>query len=195
MRRKTKSPPRPPARQPQDRYQDRYQESSGRSPIMAALNATTMAILAGIFILGVGIGVAISSTANFTPENVASREFIDRSAPNAEICVQYGASAVTMDMRAFVTLSPFNVYISQPSMQPGCVLRNNNWAVLERNNLISPQQVRECKNRMNTFGFTGSIEGNGREPKIDCIYQNDSAKNLFLDQPGGGSAPPESQRF
>jgi Protein of unknown function (DUF3172) len=31
------------------------------------------------------------------PQNVASRDFIDRAAPNPELCVQYGASAMVMD--------------------------------------------------------------------------------------------------
>jgi Protein of unknown function (DUF3172) len=189
MKRRPKAPPRPQSRPPIDK------PPAAKSAIGSALNYGTYAILAAVFILGVGLGIAFSSTANFSPQNVASREFIDSSAPNAELCVQYGASAVTMDMRAFMTLNPFNVYVSQPTMQPGCVLRSNNWAVLERENLVSQQQVRECKNRMNTFGFTGDIEGKGLAPKIDCIYQNDGARNLFLNQPGGGAPPPETQRF
>ncbi|MCZ0901857.1 DUF3172 domain-containing protein, partial [Microcoleus sp. HI-ES] len=89
-------------------------------------------MLTAVFILGIGIGIAFSSTATISPENVASREFIDRSAPNPELCVQFGASAMVTDMRLYVTLNPFNVYISQPSMRPGCVLRTNNWAILEQ---------------------------------------------------------------
>lgn len=165
-----------------------------KSPIASALNAGTAAILAAVLLLGVGLGIAFSSVSSTGTSNIASREAIDRSAPNAELCAQYGASAITMDMRAFVTLNPFNVYISQPAMEPGCVLRNTNWAFLERGNLVSQQQIRECKNRMNTFGFTGDIEGKGATPKIDCIYQNDAAENLFT-QPGVGAPPPETERF
>lgn len=142
-----------------------------------------------------GIGITFSSTATFDPQNVASREFIDRSAPSAEICAQYGASAVTMDMRAFVTLSPFSVYLSQPSMQPGCVLRNTNFAVLERNKRVSPEQVNQCRRRMNTFGFTGNIEDGAANVRVDCIYQNDDAQNLFLDRSGINAPAPESSRF
>lgn len=166
-----------------------------KSPLTAALNYTTLAILAGVFILGIGIGIAFSSTASFNPENVASRDVIDRSAPNAEMCVQYGASAITVDLRAFLTLNPFNVYISQPAMQPGCILRSSNWAVLQQRDLVSQEDVNECRRRMNTFGFTGDIEASGSEPKIDCVYQNDAAKNLFLNQPGAGAPLPESTRF
>lgn len=176
-------------------WSDRPERSSSRSPFASMLSLGSLAVLAAVFILGIGIGIAFSSTASFSPENVASREVIDRSAPNPEICVQYGASAIAMDVRAFVTLNPFNVYVSQPSMQPGCVLRNTNWAVLERNNRVNQEQVNQCRRRMNTFGFTGDIEDSAANVKVDCIYQNDSAQNLFLDRGGAGAPPPETERF
>lgn len=156
------------------------------------LNYGTIAFLGGIFVLGVGVGIGFTSTANFSPENVASREVIDRSAPNAELCIQFGASAIVTDMRIFVTLNPFNVYVTQPVMQPGCVLRRNNWAILEQKRLVDSRQVNQCKNRMNTFGFIGPLEG---KPKIDCIYQNEAAGNLFLNQPGAVGPPPETDKF
>jgi hypothetical protein len=156
------------------------------------INPTTLAIVAGIFILGVGVGIAFSSTASLNIENVASREVIDRSAPNPELCIQYGASAMVSDLRVFITLNPFNVYVTQPKMRPGCVLRRNNWTILEQRKLISSQQVGECKNRMNTFGFTGPLEGS---PEIDCIYQNDGAGNFFLNQPGSVGPKPETNNF
>ena len=151
-----------------------------KSPF-SKFNYTSIAILAGVFILGIGIGIAFSSTATFNTKNVVSRDFIDARAPNPEICVQYGASAMVMDTRLFVTLNPFNVYVSQPSMRPGCVLRTNNWSLLEQRKLVTSDQVRECKNRMNTFGFTGDL---GSSPDINCIYQNDGAKNFYENQPG-----------
>ena len=83
---------------------------------------------------------------------------IDRSAPNPEICAQYGASAIAVDLRAFVTLSPFAVHVSQPRMQPGCVIRSSNWSILQSRNLVTSEDVNQCRNRMNTFGFTGDIE-------------------------------------
>ena len=124
--------------------------------------------------------------------NVASREFIDSAAPNPELCVQYGASAMVMDTRLFVTLNPFNVYVSQPNMRPGCVLRTNNWSLLEQRNLVTSDQVRDCKNRMNTFGFTGDL---GSSPAISCIYQNEAAQNFFINQPGAVGAPTETDKF
>lgn len=156
-------------------------------------NSTIVAILAGVFILGIGIGMAVASTGSGTATNVATREFIDRSAPNPELCVQYGASAIVTDTRIFVTLNPFNVYVTQPRMQPGCVLRTNNWSLLEQRKLVNGEQVRECKQRMNTFGYTGEL---GNTPQIDCVYQNDAEKNRFLNQPGAIGAPaPETNQF
>lgn len=176
-------------RSPNPRRSDYPTTTESRSSL--SLNPTTIAILGGVFILGIGVGIAFSSNSNFTPENVVSREAIDRAAPNPELCAQYGASAIAVNMQMFVTLNPFNAYVAQPTMQPGCVLRSNNWSILEQRGLISDQDVRECKNRMNTFGFVGELDS---KPEIECIYQNDAAKNLFLDR-GLDSAPPESERF
>jgi len=204
MRRRAKVPPRPPSSRgsdrasdrPSDRYSDRMPEqSSSKSSFFAAINYGTIAVMSAILILGIGLGIAFSSTANFSPENVASREVIDRSVPNAELCAQYGASAITMDTRAYMTLNPFSVYISRPTMQPGCVLRSSNWSILEKANLVTSQEVNECRKRLNTFGFTGDVERGDGNVKVSCIYQNDASQNLFLDQTGAGGTPRESDRF
>jgi hypothetical protein len=177
-----------------DYDRDRYDspKSSSSQSLKSWLNYTTIALLGGVFILGVGVGIGFSSGQNFDTANVASREVIDRSAPNPELCIQYGASAIVSDMRVYITLNPFNVYVTQPKMQPGCVLRRNNWSVLEQRKLVTSEQVGQCKNRMNTFGFIGTLEG---KPEISCVYQNDAAGNLFLNQPGSTGATSESENF
>lgn len=157
------------------------------------LSATSLAVLAGVFILGIGIGLGFSSVATSGGTGkIVTLSDLESKAPNAEVCVQFGASAIAMDTRIFVTLNPLNVFVSQPTTQPGCVLRSNNWAILEQRGLVNSEQVRDCKQRMNTFGFTGTLESS---PKIDCVYQNDAAKNLFLNEPGSGVVKPENQRF
>jgi hypothetical protein len=113
------------------------QSAKSSKAVSSPFNYTSLALLGGIFVLGIGVGIAFSSTATFSATNVVSRDFIDASAPNKDICVQFGASAMVMDTRLFVTMNPFNVYISQPSMRPGCVLRTNNWAVLEQRKLVT----------------------------------------------------------
>jgi hypothetical protein len=174
---------------PRDTYSDSYSDAKP-----SGFNFTPLVLFAfaAIFILGVGIGIAFSSTASLNPENVASREVIDRSAPNTELCIQYGASAMVTDLRVFVTLNPFNVFVTQPTMRPGCVLRQNNWALLEQKSLVNSEQVRDCKRRMNTFGFTGDLNN---KAEIDCIYQNEAAGNLFLSQPGSVGPKPETDNF
>ena len=155
------------------------------------INVGQIALSAAILIIGIGLGIAFSSTVTLSPQNVASKDFIDKSSPNPELCVQYGASAVVMDARLYVTLSPFNVYVSQPLMRPGCVLRSNNWSILEQRKLVTGDQVRECKQKMNTFGFSGALEST---PQINCIYQNEAAQNFFLNQPGSG-VPEKTDNF
>ncbi|MGF1496154.1 MAG: DUF3172 domain-containing protein [Elainellaceae cyanobacterium] len=200
MKRRPKPPSRPPARYG-DRYTDRddrtdrLPEAPPKQPsIGAMINSTTLAILGAVLVLGIGLGAFFGYSANFSTENVASRVVIEESVANPEVCAQYGAGAITVDLRAFVTLNPFKVFISQPLMQPGCVLRSNNWAVLEKRDLVSQEDVRQCKQRMNTFGFTGDIAKADSQPKVDCVYENDSARNLFL-RTGIGGTRPESDRF
>lgn len=160
-----------------------------RAPVkfpFSILSYTSLAILAAVLLVGIGLGVSLNFSVNSNPENITSSQYIDISAPDAQVCVQYGASAITLDARLFVTLNPFRVYISQPRMQPGCVLRSTDWAILEQKKLLTSSQEQECKNRMNTFGFTGSLESS---PQIDCVYQNDVAGNLFLKQVGLPTPP------
>ena len=156
------------------------------------LDVAKIAILASVFVVGIVIGLSLNlSSASDNLATVDSSLQIDRKAPNPEVCQQFGASAIVTDMRVFLTLNPFSVYLTQPQMQPGCVLRRTNWSVIEQQNLVSSEQVRDCKRRMNTFGFVGALEG---KPKIDCVYQNDAAGNLFLNK-NGSCALPESDNF
>ncbi|MDX2227990.1 MAG: DUF3172 domain-containing protein [Leptolyngbyaceae cyanobacterium bins.349] len=174
-------------------------EEKPRKSVKSMLfNATTMAILAGVFILGIGIGMGFSSVSgvsNNMGTKIVTQSELDSKAPNADICVQFGASAIVTDMRVFVTLNPLNFFVSQTTSRPGCVLRSNNWSVLEQRGLVKPEQVRDCKQRMNTFGFTGDLNS---EPEINCVYQNNTSQNLFLDQNGPNGRPvaeSDNERF
>jgi Protein of unknown function (DUF3172) len=162
---------------------------SGKS---SAFNVTSLAVLAGVFILGVGVGVGFYSASSSTiaGNKIDNSIQLESQIPDKEFCIQYGSAAITTDMRVFVTLNPFNVYVSQPTTRPGCVMRTSNWTVLEQRGLLKPDQLRDCKDRLNTFGFTGSL---ANSPQIDCIYQNNAAQNLFL-QPGTGGQT-DNDRF
>ena len=100
----------------------------GKSPI----NVAKAAILASVFILGIVVGFAFNFSNSTDLDSVVSRFEIDQKAPNPELCQQYGASAIVSDMRIYLTLNPFNVFVTQPMMTPGCVLRQTNWSLLEK---------------------------------------------------------------
>jgi hypothetical protein len=68
------------------------------------------ALFAGIFVAGMGIGITIDSAINTNPKDLASRDAIDKNAPNPKVCATYGSSAMVLDQRVFVTFNPFNVY-------------------------------------------------------------------------------------
>lgn len=164
--------------------------SSAQSSVRGFLNYTSLAIFGAIFIIGILVGITFSSGSNVNPGSINTRIEIDRQVPDAEICQSFGASAIVTDMRVFLTLNPFGVFINQPVMRPGCVLRQSNWSILEQKKAVNSEEIRDCKRRMNTFGFTGSLDSS---PKIDCIYQNDAAGNLFN---LGSSAPiPETENY
>lgn len=71
------------------------------------------ALIAGVFVLGIGTGVTVDSAINTDPRDLASRDAIDRNAPNPNICQTYGSSAMVVDQRVFVTFNPFSLHVSQ----------------------------------------------------------------------------------
>jgi hypothetical protein len=96
-----------------------------------------------------------------------------------------GYSSMVFDQRIFVSFNPFNVYVSQPEVKPGCVLRRANVGVLESRGLVAPQKVDACKKGMNTFAFVGDLAG---RPEVSCVYHSEEAENAFLrDRRGGGA--------
>jgi len=124
----------------------------------------------------------------------------DRSSPNSDACAAYGASAVVFDQRVFLSFNPFNVYVTQPEVKPGCVLRRSNWAVLESRSLVKPDAVEDCKRHLNTFAFVGDLQGrpevravsllcprlhraHAASPQVSCVYHSEQAENQFLRDP------------
>lgn len=79
------------------------------------------ALVAGVFVLGIGTGVTVDSAINTDPRDLASRDAIDRNAPNPNICQTYGSSAMVVDQRVFVTFNPFSLHVSQVCGGQGCV--------------------------------------------------------------------------
>jgi len=130
--------------------------------------------------MGIGAGVWFSSEASFRPSNVASTELIDRQTPNSEVCMANGYSSMVFDQRIFVSFNPFNVYVAQPEVKPGCVLRRSNVRELESRGLVDSSQVSACKRNMNTFAFVGDLE---KSPEVSCVYHSEEAENQFLTNP------------
>ena len=97
----------------------------------------TIAVLAGVLILGVGIGSAITSTTDGGQGNIASQQQLDMAVPDPEFCRQWGASAFVIDVEMYTTLNPSTSFVTQPALQPGCVIRRENWTVLQKQGAIS----------------------------------------------------------
>lgn len=155
--------------------------SYGRRDGWRLPEAVSKALLAGVFVLGVGLGVTIDSQVNTNPKDLASRDAIDNAAPNPTLCAKLGASAMAFDQRVFVSFNPFNVYVSQADVKPACVLRESNVVqVLKTKGLINDNEVRACKNNMNTWAFVGNLED---QPQLSCVYKSQDAQNEFLSNP------------
>ena len=84
-----------------DKYLDFEQKSKRLSPSSSPninFNTGTIAVLAGVLILGVGIGSAITSTTDGGQGNIASQQQLDMAVPDPEFCRQWGASAFVIDV-------------------------------------------------------------------------------------------------
>lgn len=153
----------------------------GRRSGLRLPDAVSKALLAGVFILGIGLGVTVDSAINTSPKDLASRDAIDQAAPNPTLCSSFGASAMAFDQRVFVSFNPFNVYVAQADVKPACVLRPSNVVpVLRDKKLITDNEVRSCKANMNTWAFVGDLKD---QPQLSCVYQSADAQNEFLSNP------------
>ena len=119
---------------PNQRDIDSYGQINGKLPPSEQkinFSTGTIAVLAGVLILGVGIGSAITSTTDGGQGNIASQQQLDMAVPDPEFCRQWGASAFVIDVEMYTTLNPSTSFVTQPALQPGCVIRRENWTVLQ----------------------------------------------------------------
>ena len=142
-----------------------------------SFNTLSAAVLAGVLVVGIGIGSAVTSTTQGDQGNIASSQQLDMAVPDPEFCRQWGASAFVMDIEMYTTLNPSSSFVTQPTLQPGCVIRRENWSVLRKEGAITAEQERECKQRMNTFAYIGSVRD---KPVVRCVYQTDITQNKFI---------------
>jgi hypothetical protein len=136
-----------------------------------------IAVLAGVLVVGIGIGTGISSTTQGNQGNIASSQQLDMAVPDPEFCRQWGASAFVMDVELYTTMNPSSSFVTQPALKPGCVIRRENWSVLQKEGAVTAEQMRQCKQRMNTFAYIGSIKD---KPIVRCVYQTDTTENKFI---------------
>ena len=124
-----------------DDYPRRNKRLQSSQKDQISFNTGTIAILAGVLILGVGIGSAITSTTDGGQGNIASQQQLDMAVPDPEFCRQWGASAFVIDVEMYTTLNPSTSFVTQPALQPGCVIRRENWTVLQKQGAISNDDV------------------------------------------------------
>ncbi|MDM7952462.1 MAG: DUF3172 domain-containing protein [Cyanobium sp. CZS 25K] len=162
------------------------------------LNVATVAVLAGVLVVGIGIGSAVTSTTQGNQGNIASAQQLDMAVPDPEFCKQWGASAFVMDIELYTTMNPSSSFVTQPTLQPGCVIRRENWSVLQKEGAVTAEQMRQCKQRMNTFAYIGSVRD---KPVVRCVYQTDISGNKFQTRGIAGAADdavgitPEADQF
>ncbi|KAG1663400.1 hypothetical protein FOA52_011678 [Chlamydomonas sp. UWO 241] len=155
-----------------------------KDPIKDFLSNYAKALIAGAFVCGLGVGVYYDSEVVLSPQNLSSTQLIDRGSPNADVCMAYGYSSSVFDMKLYVTYNPFNVYVTQPVIKSGCVLRRANVGLLEREGLVEAKEVEACKQRMNTFAFTGDLKNS---PEVACVYHSEEAENQYMNMITSGS--------
>lgn len=148
-------------------------------------SSVSTALLAGVFVLGIGTGVTVDSQINTNPKDLASRDAVDKNAPNPTLCTKYGASAMAFDQRVFVSFNPFNVYVAQADVKPACVLRPSNVVPVlkDQKRLVNDNEIRSCKMNMNTWAFVGDLND---QPQLSCVYKSEDAQNEFLEDPKRG---------
>ena len=150
-------------------------KGDGQGPFQ--FNVATTAVLAGVLVVGIGIGTSLSSNTQGDQGNIASSQQLDMAVADPEFCKQWGASAFVMDVQVYTTMNPSSSFVTQPSLKPGCVIRRENWSVLQKEGAISADQMRQCKQRMNTFAYIGSVKD---KPEVRCVYQTDTRENKFI---------------
>ena len=158
-------------------------------------NVGTVAVLGGVLVVGIGIGTGISSNTQGDQGNIASSQQLDMAVPDPEFCRQWGASAFVMDIELYTTMNPSSSFVTQPALRPGCVMRRENWSVLQKEGAVTAEQMRQCKQRMNTFAYIGSVKD---QPIVRCVYQTDITENKFITKGVADDAAgitPEADQF
>ena len=111
---------------PNPRETDSYGQGNSRLPASSEqkinFSTGTIAVLAGVLILGVCIGSAITSTTDGGQGNIASQQQLDMAVPDPEFCRQWGASAFVIDVEMYTTLNPSTSFVTHQLFSQGVLL-------------------------------------------------------------------------
>lgn len=129
---------------------------------------------------GFALALVLQFTSSVDRSALSNVQALDRQLDNPEVCLNYGAGAVVLDQRIFMSLNPLKIYVAPTSVKSGCVLRMSNWKLLEQRDLVTRDDVKDCKMAFNTFAFTGRLDAKDEKPEVSCVYE--STDNALVDQ-------------
>lgn len=177
--------PRPPD------YGDEYSRERRRAPPPLTsrpfnraepLNAIQQVAVA--FAAGFALALALQFSTSVDQKSLANVQALDRQIANPDVCLAYGSGAMVLDQRIYMSLSPLKVFVAPTAVKAGCVLNQANWRILEKEQLVTMEEVKNCKMAFNTFAFTGDIRDpkgtGGEKPSVSCVYE--SSDNQLVDK-------------
>jgi hypothetical protein len=138
-----------------DRYDDdryEYEERRREPPPLTPrpfdknkpLNSGQQVAIA--FAGGFALALALQFSTSVDNKSLANVQALDRQIANPEVCLSYGSGAMVLDQRIYMSLNPLKVYVAPTSVKSGCVLNMANWRVLEKEKLVTEDdvKVRHC---------------------------------------------------
>jgi hypothetical protein len=157
----------------------------GPRPLNRARPLTSAQQIGVAFVGGFTLALALQFSSAVDSKSLANVQALDRQISNPGVCLTYGAGAMVLDQRIYMSLSPLKVYVAPTSVKSGCVLNMANWRVLQEQKLITQDDAKNCKMAFNTFAFTGDLrkvkDGSPDEkPQVSCVYESDD--NALVDQ-------------
>lgn len=128
---------------------------------------------------GFALALALQFSTSVDQKSLANVQALDRQIANPDVCLSYGAGAMVLDQRIYMSLNPLKVYVAPTAVKSGCVLNMANWRILEKEQLVTMDDMKNCKMAFNTFAFTGDLKGSTEKPEVSCVYE--SSDNQLVD--------------
>ncbi|KAG8457752.1 hypothetical protein KFE25_005765 [Diacronema lutheri] len=173
-------PPPPPGYDEPRRDRRREPPPLTSRPFNPAQPLSSLQQVAVAFAGGFALALALQFSTSVDQKSLANVQALDRQIANPDVCLSYGAGAMVLDQRIFMSLNPLKVYVAPTAVKSGCVLNMANWRILEKEKLISMDDMKNCKMAFNTFAFTGDLKGSDEKPDVSCVYE--SSDNALVDK-------------